>query len=94
MTWKSDDVPMEFFFFSAGLSCQRSGGSAANQLGPVIQTISTSELSVRINSSKKKEKEEEENTTILCHHIGCRKKSKHSRRSGFPWSSALHFLHS
>lgn len=51
MTWNSDGVLTVFFSFPpAGLSCQRSGCSTGNQLGPVIQSVSTSELSVRINS--------------------------------------------
>lgn len=78
-------------FFSAGLSCQRSGGSAGNQLGPVIQTISTSELSVRINSRKKKK--EEENITILCHHMAAEKK-KTSIAGGAAVPGVVHYTSS
>lgn len=92
MTWNSDDVPMGFcFVFSAGLSCQRSGGSAGNQLGPVIQTISTSELSVRINSRKKKK--EEENITILCHHMAA-EKNKTSIAGGAAVPGVVHYTSS
>lgn len=92
MTWNSDDVPMVFcFVFSAGLSCQRSGGSAGNQLGPVIQTISTSELSVRINSRKKKK--EEENITILCHHMAA-EKNKTSIAGGAAVPGVVHYTSS